>query len=156
MYAASFTLYALSTFYHATGSDAARCLANELFDNIHARSAPDGGVFPESFEVDFATEYYGDQQRNALGHYKGRRTVNTHIHLVEALTAYYNYVGRQEGGDRAGRSRQALKAAADLVVAMKEGPRLVELRDAADAWRPAANLLSNEFDKVRGGPPKYC
>lgn len=145
IYGVCFVLYALSTYYDATQSDHARVLANELFDNMAARLAPDGGIAPEAFEVDFITPLGGpgsaDAVKNGLGHYNDRRSVNTHIHLLETLTAYHALVpAGVKGTARQARSAQAVKAAADLIVAMKDGPRLVELRDLGDATKPASNL----------------
>jgi hypothetical protein len=154
MYAACFTLYALSTFFNATRLVAAFELANELFENICRRlCATDGGVFPEAYELDFDTELA--TEKNALGHLRGRRTVNTHIHLVEALTAYHAFIGRMDSDTaRSKRSATALKLAADLVVNMKSGPRLLELRDAADARQAATNLRLDMGEKVSAAQVK--
>jgi len=143
MYTVAFTLYALSTFYGATKSDAALNLANELFDNIYSRRASDGGVYPEAYELDFKTKL--GTATNGLGHYMDRRTVNTHIHMVEALTAYHQFVAGKKAGGVAGTARQsqsasALKDIANLVVAMKTGRRIVELRELGDARNIARNL----------------
>ena len=111
MYAVCFTLYAMSTYYAATGSNLALEQANETFDGITTRLAKDGGVYPESYELDYTTAWTPDTSHptNALGHYQGRRTVNTHIHLIEALTAYHSLVPKAaKGEDRHQRSAKVL------------------------------------------------
>ena len=139
MYGVAFVLNALSTYYHATGNAEAGILAHATFDSIYSRRAADGGVFPEAYELDFKTELA--KPKDVLGHRKGRRSVNVHIHLVEALIAYHALVAAS-GNDTElkQRSAAALEGAAKLVVGMKAGPRLLELRDAVNATKPAQNL----------------
>lgn len=55
VYGLGFALYALSTYYNATGNSDALTLAHEAFDGMYARMTDDGGIFPESFELDYAT-----------------------------------------------------------------------------------------------------
>jgi mannose/cellobiose epimerase-like protein (N-acyl-D-glucosamine 2-epimerase family) len=149
MYGVGFALYALSTYYHATGNAEAGFLAHATFDSIYARRAVDGGVYPETYDLDFKTEL-AEPKGNALGHPHGHRSLNVHIHLVEALTAYHALVARATPGVehmllRQQRSAEALAAAAELIVGMaKSGPRIAELRDAADAAQPSQNLESKE------------
>ena len=95
MYGVCFVLFALSTYYHATRDDTVGSLATTLFESISdKRLISDGGVFPEGYEIDdFRTELAKPQ--NVLGHNKGRRSVNAHIHMVEALTAYHALVAKK-------------------------------------------------------------
>jgi len=146
MYGVSFALYALSTYYHATGNPDAGTFADDTFKAINKRlTSSDGGVFPESYEMDFATEFA--QPLNALGHSKGRRTVNTHIHMLEALTAYHALVAKKsKDAELTQQSATALERLTELVKSMKAGPRMIELRNAERAVDPAQNLSNGSKD----------
>ena len=139
MYGVAFVLNALSTYYHTTGNAEAGILAHATFKSIYARRAADGGVFPGAYELDYKTELA--KPKDVLGRdRKGRGSVNVHIHLVEALTAYHAFVAAKgNDAELKQRSAGALEGAAELVAGMKAGPRMVELRDAVHATKPAQN-----------------
>jgi len=151
MYGVTFVLFALSTYYHATGNDEARTLANDTFNAINERikkNTTDGGIFPESYELDYEHEYVSTPQwpKNALGHKNRRRTVNTHMHMVEALTAYHAFVVKKSNDPQLiQRSATTLERLTELLKSMKAGPRMIEIRDRDDASKPAQNLGSDEY-----------
>jgi cellobiose epimerase len=84
LYGQAFALYALSEFYLASGRGDVLSLANRQFDLLE-RKAHDNkyGGYRESFKEDWSPDsepsYMGDPSLKLM---------NTHLHLMEALTTY--------------------------------------------------------------------
>ncbi len=105
VYAHAFAIYGLSAFAAATGDGEARSEALETFATLEARARRDLG-YAEAFDRAWRPI---DNQRLQSGGVVGARTMNTHIHLVEALTPL---VAIAEDG----RPRAALEALHRLVL----------------------------------------
>ena len=88
LYGQSFGLYALSEYARATGDSAALADATKLFDLLEAKAHdPRYGGYVEFFSRDWSAE--PTDVTPYLGVPHGVKTMNTHLHLMEALTAYY-------------------------------------------------------------------
>ena len=87
LYGQSFGLYALSEYYLASKDPEAKALAAKLAELIetHAYDHTFGGYL-ETFAPDWTPRTSGP---NYLGVATGLKLMNTHLHLLEALTAYY-------------------------------------------------------------------
>lgn len=87
MYGESFALYALSEYYLASKNKAALDLANELFRlmEAHAYDKQYGGYL-EFFNEDWTPVPAGEQSYMGPSEFK---LMNTHLHLLESVTAYY-------------------------------------------------------------------
>ncbi len=89
LYGQAFGLYALSEYADASGDAAARDLARRLFGllEFHAHDARHGG-YRELFRRDWSAP--DEQTPNPMGKLpQGTRLMNTHLHLMEAVTRYY-------------------------------------------------------------------
>jgi mannose/cellobiose epimerase-like protein (N-acyl-D-glucosamine 2-epimerase family) len=88
LYGQAFGLYALSEYARATGDEHARADAVALFDLLEARAhdASFGG-YVEFFAEDWSPAPPGVQPY--LGVPAGLKSMNTHLHLLEAVTAFY-------------------------------------------------------------------
>ena len=88
MYGQSFALYALSEYYAASNDRGALDLANRLFAlfETHAHDPRYGGYL-ESFNRDWSMPPAGEN--GYLGVPPGMKLMNTHLHLLESMTAYY-------------------------------------------------------------------
>jgi mannose/cellobiose epimerase-like protein (N-acyl-D-glucosamine 2-epimerase family) len=148
MYGQVFALYALSTYARAAlkHSAEARLLAHQTFDEIAARTSPEGAVARETYAPDFVSPLPGGFDQNAVGAF-GVKALGTHLHLTEALIAYRRLFQRDKGmkdsdkfgwtAARSQASKQALERAAQLLLAMRQGYLVLEQRDQQDARRPA-------------------
>lgn len=156
VYGVCFALYALSTFYAAARQhglpqkDEARAMAVQTFEKLYQliEDGPDGGIPIESYEPDFKTPLQPEANsngQNALGHPVGRRSVNVHIHLLEALTAFHEFIGREDAA-LAAQSAPATRNLAALIVDMKAGPRLQEYRMLDNAVLPYASVPPRDDD----------
>jgi mannobiose 2-epimerase len=105
LYGQAFALYALSEYYLASGHPEAIDLANRLFALMEEKSHdPAHKGYIEFFNADWspvpASEPgYMDRGRSDL------KLMNTHLHLLEAMTAYY----------RASRSEKARERLVELI-----------------------------------------
>ncbi len=89
MYGQAFGLYALSEYALASGDARAAELAGRLFRlmEFHAHDAKNGG-YKELFQRDWSPP--SEQTPNPMGKTPpGTKLMNTHLHMMEALTAYY-------------------------------------------------------------------
>jgi len=90
LYEQAFALYALSRYALLTGATEPGALAEQLFDRIVRHAADDAaGGFHETFEADWTPRF--DGPLNVLGLPPGVKTVNTHLHLLEAVTEYHRF-----------------------------------------------------------------
>ncbi len=87
LYGQSFGLYALSEYYLASKDPEAKALAMKLADLIETHAYDrDFGGYIETFAPNWTPRTTG---RNYMGVETGLKLMNTHLHLLEALTAYY-------------------------------------------------------------------
>ena len=105
-YGVGFGVYACAAYYRAAGDPQALKLAKEGFAWLerHAHDADNGG-YTEYFDrgsypiVDLSSNPL-NSERDAIGTRVGYRSMNTHIHLLEAFTALY-----EAGEDEAVKAR---------------------------------------------------
>ncbi len=89
LYGQAFGLYALSEYYLATGDREALELATRLFEILEQRAHDvEHGGYREYFHADWSEVpagmgSYMDPDRSDL------KLMNTHVHLLEAMTAFY-------------------------------------------------------------------
>jgi mannobiose 2-epimerase len=88
VYLNAFALYGLTAYHQATGDDAALSAARDLFGTLEARAHdPANGGYRECFSEDWQpTTDPGEFSHVGL---PGTKTFNTHLHVLEALTALY-------------------------------------------------------------------
>jgi mannobiose 2-epimerase len=87
LYGQAFALYALSEYYRATGRTEAQSLSGRLFELIDARAHDrEYGGYREAFARDWSPLPPG--AGTYLGPPADLKSMNTHLHLMEALTAY--------------------------------------------------------------------
>ena len=86
MYAHSFVLYGLAQLYQVTEDEDVKKWADRVFE-LMTRKAHDKkhGGYIECFSVD----WFPADQITDFGVTGMKKTMNTHIHLLEALTLYY-------------------------------------------------------------------
>jgi mannobiose 2-epimerase len=88
LYGQSFGLYALSEYARATGDPKALADATTLFNLLEARAHDTTyGGYVEFFGRDWSPEPADVMPYLGVPH--GVKTMNTHLHLMEALTAFY-------------------------------------------------------------------
>ncbi|OHB62357.1 MAG: N-acyl-D-glucosamine 2-epimerase [Planctomycetes bacterium RBG_13_46_10] len=87
LYGQSFLIYGLAEYFLATGDKAALEKAKELFSLIeeHCHDDANKGYF-ETFNRDWSPT---EKARLASGSAKEKKTMNTHLHLLEAYTNLY-------------------------------------------------------------------
>ena len=84
-YNQAFAIYALSSYYEASGKDEAKELAFQLFDLVEGTCRDEGGYL-EAFTVDFKPESNEKLSENGV---IATRTMNTLLHVFEAYTELY-------------------------------------------------------------------
>ncbi len=90
VYNQAFAVYALSSYYAASGDLEAVSLAWDLFDLIEERGKDEGGYL-EAFARDFRTPA-GNEKLSENG-VMAERTMNTLLHVFEAYTELYRVTG---------------------------------------------------------------
>jgi mannobiose 2-epimerase len=86
LYGQAFGLYGLSEYYLATGKQEALDLANELFNVMEAKAHDKTyGGYLEWFTEDWSPGPAGNTYMGEPNH----KLMNTHLHLLEAMTTYY-------------------------------------------------------------------
>ncbi|MBR4515541.1 MAG: AGE family epimerase/isomerase [Lachnospiraceae bacterium] len=85
-YNQAFCIYALSSYYVATGDEEALKLAQELINLIESKMRDEGGYL-EAFNRDFTPDNI-NEKLSENGVVAGR-TMNTLLHVMEAYTEYY-------------------------------------------------------------------
>ncbi len=104
LYGQAFGLYALSEYYRASGNPEALALANRLFALLESRAHDEVyGGYREFFARDWSAAPPGST--GYLGAPADLKLMNTHLHLLEALTTYV----------RAGAPPRARERLAELV-----------------------------------------
>ena len=91
-YAQAFAVYALSTYYKATGEKEAIFLADKLFNLIEEKSW-DGRSYRESFTEDFVPQENDKLSENGVS---ATYTMNTLLHVFEAYTAFVAATGNEK------------------------------------------------------------
>jgi mannobiose 2-epimerase len=137
VYGTAFVLYAASAAREATGDDRALKVARDAFDWLerHAHDKEHGGYF-EAIARDGKPIFSYDpeappwQRADRLGVYHGFKSMNSHIHLLEAL-AEFSKVERTP--IVAERLRETLAIVRDKVAVEPGALNLYFTRD----WRPA-------------------
>ncbi len=92
VYGISFALYAASVNYKATKNPKALELAEKTFEWLenHARDGDKNGYFEAlSVKGEHLTVQRATSPSDLIGTAYGYRSMNTHIHLLESLTAFY-------------------------------------------------------------------
>ncbi len=88
LYGQAFGLYALSEYSRAAGDQEARQLADRLFQLLDSKAHDKKhGGYRESFQRDWTPLPAGAQ--STMGLPGELKLMNTHLHLLEALTTYY-------------------------------------------------------------------
>ena len=95
-YNQAFAVYALSSYYEASGKEEAKVLAFELFDIIEGKCRDEGGYL-EAFTVDFCPESNEKLSENGV---IATRTMNTLLHVFEAYTELYRVTGEKKVADK--------------------------------------------------------
>jgi len=87
LYGQSFLIYGLTEYYLATGDNTALEKAKEIFGLIekHCHDDANKGYF-ETFNRDWSA---AEKARLASGNTQEKKTMNTHLHLLEAYTNLY-------------------------------------------------------------------
>ena len=88
-YNQAFCIYALSSYYEASGDESAIALAKELFSLIENRCTDDVGYL-EAFTRDFRPESNEKLSENGV---MAEKTMNTLLHVLEAYTQLYKVTG---------------------------------------------------------------
>ncbi|MDD6482079.1 MAG: AGE family epimerase/isomerase [Lachnospiraceae bacterium] len=91
-YNQAFCIYALSSYYEASGRKEALELAMELFHMIEEKCMDDQGYL-EAFTVDFQPESNEKLSENGV---LAEKTMNTLLHVFEAYTELYRVSGNAE------------------------------------------------------------
>jgi len=91
-YCQAFAVYALSSYFDATGNEQALKLAYDLYDVMEKKCRDEIGYL-EAFKRDFSPE---SNEKLSLNGVIAHRTMNTLLHVFEAYTELYR-VDRNEG-----------------------------------------------------------
>lgn len=95
-YNQAFCIYALSSYYEASGDEEALALARELFHMIEDKCTDEIGYL-EAFTREFAPESNEKLSENGV---LADKTMNTLLHVFEAYTELYRVAGDDEVGER--------------------------------------------------------
>lgn len=90
-YNQAFAIYALSSYYAATGDKEAITLANNLFDIIESKMTDELGYL-EAFTIDFKPESNEKLSENGV---MAEKTMNTLLHVFEAYTECVRVTGNE-------------------------------------------------------------
>ncbi|HEV3485472.1 MAG TPA: AGE family epimerase/isomerase [Vicinamibacterales bacterium] len=129
LYGQAFGLYSLAEYYLASGNPEALTLANSLFELLESR-AHDGvyGGYREYFARDWSPPPAGEN--GYLGAPADLKLMNTHLHLMEALTTYV-----RAGAPLRARERLAELVAIESQAVMRRGWTASSDRHRRD-WMP--------------------
>lgn len=95
-YNQAFCIYALSSYYEASGKQEALELARKLYELIETRCM-DGNGYLEAFTRDFKPESNEKLSENGV---LAEKTMNTLLHVLEAYTELYRVSHDEKVGDR--------------------------------------------------------
>jgi mannobiose 2-epimerase len=142
LYGQAFGLYALSEYARASGDREAMELARRIFHMLEER-AHDGisGGYSEWFERDW-TPATKDTQRAMWVPSPDTRLMNTHLHLMEAFTSYYDVT----------RDPVARERLAELIRILSNSVVRKSVGACTDKYRPDWTPLTGEkYDVVSYG-----
>lgn len=141
LYGQAFGLYALSEYFLATRNREALKMANSLFRLIEYEAHdPDYGGYRELFERDWSKP--AGNSDGYMGVSPDHKTMNTHLHLMEALTRYYD----------ASRDALARERLLELIRIQTNAVVRKDLGACTDKFdRRWLRLRSPEFDRVSYG-----
>lgn len=136
VYATAFALYAASRAHRASQDEAALKLARDVFNWLerHAHDDEHGGYF-EAFDrsgtplISYDPSDPPARRTDRLGVYRGFKSMNAHIHLLEAVAEFYR-VEKTEAV--AARLRELLAIVRDRIAVEPGALNLYFTRD----WRP--------------------
>ena len=112
-YNQAFAIYALSSYYDASGDTKALKLAEELYRLIEAKCKDEYGYL-EAFNVRFEPE---DKDKLSENGVMAEKTMNTLLHVFEAYTELYRVTKKPEVGDN-------IRFMLDLIVDKIYNPKL--------------------------------
>jgi mannobiose 2-epimerase len=138
LYAQAFAIYAFAEHYRATGRSEALDAARDLFALVerHGRDEVHGG-YGENYERDWTLA--ADQRLSAVD-LDTRRSMNTHLHVLEACATLLH-----AWPDR--RVAEALRASIDIFLHRILDPATGHLRMFFDeAWRSQSDVISFGHD----------
>lgn len=95
-YNQAFCIYALSSYYAATGDKEALKLAYELYELIESKCKDEIGYL-EAFKIDFSPESNEKLSENGV---MADKTMNTLLHVFEAYTELYRVDKNEEVGNK--------------------------------------------------------
>ncbi len=95
-YNQAFAIYALSSYYDASGDKEALSLAWELYEIIESRCKDEYGYL-EAFNVRFEPEDNDKLSENGV---MAEKTMNTLLHVFEAYTELYRVTGEEKVADK--------------------------------------------------------
>lgn len=95
-YNQAFAVYALSSYYAASGEKEALKAAYDLVDIIENKCSDEGGYL-EAFDIAFKPS--GNEKLSENG-VEAKRTMNTLLHVFEAYTELYRVDGKKEIADK--------------------------------------------------------
>ena len=137
VYGTSFVLYAASAAREHTGDELALKVARDAFDWLEAKAhdAEHGGYFEAlardgSPILSFADHAPMSERTDRLGVYYGYKSMNSHIHLLEALAAYSRV---EDSPTVRERLKEVLEIVRDRIAVEPGALNLYFTRD----WRPA-------------------
>lgn len=138
IYALSFTIYGLSEYYKACKDEAALDLAKQLFATIEKYSFdPKKGGYLEAFAQDWSEL---PDLRLSDKDYNEKKTMNTHLHVLEAYTNLYRV---WKDGFLKKQIRGLIRNFSDYIIDPKTN-RLILFLD--ENWQPKANIISYGHD----------
>lgn len=141
LYAQGFGLYALTAFARAGDEEAAVSRAFRLFELLEDRAHdPEHGGYQEAFRRDWHPQDPDDT--DYLGSSSQRKLVNTHLHLLEGLTAF---VGLTRDSQVEARVAELILVLSSAVI--RTGAGVCTDKYERD-WTP---LRGSEYDRVSYG-----
>lgn len=134
LYGHSFLLYGLSEWALLTGCETAKAEACKVFDLIREKAVDPAGGYIEHFKRDFSP-------RPARGDVGCHKSLDVHMHLMEAFTALYELTGDEA-------HKRALDEVVEIILTHMVDPELgTGISMLTQDWKPIANV---ELDTVWG------
>ncbi|MDZ7373901.1 MAG: AGE family epimerase/isomerase [candidate division KSB1 bacterium] len=134
IYGQAFAIYALSEYYAAVREQEALRLAMEIFDLAQQHNFdPTHGGYLEASSRDWGAT---DELRLSERDLNERKSMNTHLHLLEAYTRLYQVSGRREVGEAL---RHLLRCFIEHIADPQTGHWVLFFDDQ---WRPRSHAVS--------------
>jgi hypothetical protein len=149
LYGQSFGLYALSEYYLASGRQEVLDFAVQFFDLLEEKSHDKAhGGYVESFNPDWTPSPAGEN--SYMGAPAGLKLMNTHLHLLEALTTFYRaselplarerlleLINIESNTSGPAQTNTTRTGARDWRAAIPASPTATTSRTSGSSWRPA-------------------